>query len=53
MPCLPDTDVLLDILTDDPEWGEWSARQFSRAHAAGPDPVPDWFPEVELITPEN
>ncbi|MFM8618931.1 MAG: type II toxin-antitoxin system VapC family toxin [Opitutaceae bacterium] len=39
MPCLLDTNVLLDILTDDPAWGEWSARQFARAHAAGPLPL--------------
>lgn len=35
MPWLLDTIVLLDILTDDPRWGEWSVRQFTRAHAAG------------------
>ena len=39
MPPLLDTNVLLDILTDDPKWGGWSERQFTRAHAEGPIPI--------------
>lgn len=39
MPCLLDTNVLLDILTDDPKWDDWSERQFARAHADGPIPL--------------
>ena len=39
MACLLDTNVLLDILTDDPKWGGWSERQFTRAHADGPIPL--------------
>ena len=39
MPPLLDTNVLLDILTDDPKWGDWSQRQFARAHKEGPIPV--------------
>lgn len=30
-----DTNVILDILTDDAKWADWSARQFHRAQAAG------------------
>lgn len=29
---LVDTNVLVDVLTDDPQWAEWSSRQL-RAHA--------------------
>ena len=39
MPPLLDTNVLLDILTDDPKWGDWSQRQFARAHEMGPIPL--------------
>ncbi len=39
MPYLLDTNVLLDILTDDPEWGDWSQKQFLRARAEGPIPL--------------
>ena len=38
MPPLLDTNVLLDILTDDPKWGGWSQRQFARAHQAANRP---------------
>lgn len=33
---LLDTNILLDILTDDPVWGAWSKRQFKAAVARGP-----------------
>lgn len=36
MPRLLDTNVLLDILTDDPRWADWSQRQFKAALAEGP-----------------
>jgi predicted nucleic acid-binding protein len=39
MPALFDTNVLLDILTDDPKWADWSERQFAAAHAEGPIPL--------------
>lgn len=37
-----DTNVLLDLATDDPVWGEWSVAQLEAAALAGPlrvDPV--------------
>ena len=30
---LVDTNVLVDLVTDDPRWGEWSQRQLDRAAA--------------------
>ncbi len=30
-PVLVDSNVLLDVLTEDPEWGEWSARALEAA----------------------
>ena len=39
MAYLLDTNVLLDILTDDPEWADWSQKQFRRARAEGPVPL--------------
>jgi predicted nucleic acid-binding protein len=33
---LVDTNVLLDILTDDPAWLDWSAEQLDRQAAQGP-----------------
>lgn len=32
---LVDSNVLLDIVTDDPYWGDWSADALSRAHDTG------------------
>lgn len=34
-----DTNVLLDILTADPKWLEWSTAQFRAASAKGPVPI--------------
>lgn len=34
-----DTNVLLDILTADPKWLEWSQAQFRKAAAEGPIPI--------------
>lgn len=33
---LVDTDVLLDVFTDDPTWGDWSAAALADARDAGP-----------------
>ena len=33
-PILVDSNVILDVVTDDPEWGEWSADALAR-HAEG------------------
>jgi predicted nucleic acid-binding protein len=33
---LVDTNVLLDVVQDDPEWGDWSQRQFEAASLRGP-----------------
>lgn len=35
MPVFLDTNVLLDILTNDPKWADWSSRQFQRAEREG------------------
>jgi predicted nucleic acid-binding protein len=34
-----DTNVLLDILTADPRWLDWSQAQFRKASAEGPIPI--------------
>lgn len=36
MSTLVDADVLLDVLTDDPKWGEWSGVALAEAADAGP-----------------
>lgn len=33
---LVDTNVLLDVVQDDPEWGEWSQQQLEAASLRGP-----------------
>jgi len=33
---LVDTNILLDIISDDPRWSEWSLRQLARRAALGP-----------------
>src|SRR5271167_3964785 len=33
---LVDTNVLLDVLSDDPRWSEWSIRQLAQRAAIGP-----------------
>ncbi|MBL8994471.1 MAG: type II toxin-antitoxin system VapC family toxin [Spirochaetia bacterium] len=35
MPCLVDTNVILDIFNNDPEWFEWSNEQLERLKASG------------------
>jgi predicted nucleic acid-binding protein len=35
MPTLVDSNVILDVVTDDEEWGEWSASMLSDAARAG------------------
>lgn len=32
---LVDTNVLIDVLTDNPQWAQWSAQQLTRAIATG------------------
>lgn len=39
MSLMLDTHVLLDILTADPKWLEWSSAQFRAASAKGPVPI--------------
>jgi predicted nucleic acid-binding protein len=34
-PCLVDTNVLLDVLTDDPQWSAWSAEALGLALVRG------------------
>ncbi|MBO9356996.1 PIN domain-containing protein [Bordetella petrii] len=36
MTTLVDTNVLLDVVTDDPAWAEWSIRQLESASLRGP-----------------
>lgn len=36
MTTLIDTNVLLDVVTDDPEWAEWSIRRLEAASIQGP-----------------
>lgn len=36
MATLVDTNVLLDLATDDPRWADWSVRQLEAAAARGP-----------------
>lgn len=38
---LVDTNVLLDLLTDDPVWAEWSIRQLDAASLQGPLAISD------------
>ena len=38
---LVDANVLLDVLTDDPDWREWSEGKLRT-----------YFPKLRLITPE-
>lgn len=33
---LVDTNIILDILSDDPRWSDWSVRQLAQRAAAGP-----------------
>lgn len=33
---LVDSNVLLDVFTDDPQWGDWSAAHLARAFDTGP-----------------
>lgn len=46
---LVDSDVLLDVLTNDPEWADWSARALARALDTGPVMVnPIVYAEVSV-----
>jgi predicted nucleic acid-binding protein len=35
MPTLVDSNVILDVVTDDPHWGDWSAAMLSKAARDG------------------
>ncbi len=38
---LVDTNVLLDVATDDPAWADWSVRQLDAARSRGPTLIND------------
>ena len=38
---LVDTNVLLDLVTDDPDWSEWSLARLEEAALAGPIVIND------------
>jgi len=38
---LVDTNVLLDLFTDDPQWADWSVRQLEAASLKGPLAIND------------
>ncbi|HZL01120.1 MAG TPA: type II toxin-antitoxin system VapC family toxin [Caulobacteraceae bacterium] len=40
-PTLIDTNILLDIVTDDPEWADWSIGQMDAAAIGGPIRIND------------
>lgn len=40
-PTLVDTNVLLDLVTDDPRWADWSVRQLDSAAVRGPLAIND------------
>ena len=56
---LVDTNVILDLFTNDPAWADWSERQLDAAAAKGAIAINDViyaetsvrFPAIELITP--
>jgi predicted nucleic acid-binding protein len=54
---LVDTNVLLDLVTDNADWAEWSQRQLEAAAVRGPVLTRDvrryrsYFPTVRLIAP--
>lgn len=35
MPCLVDSNLILDVATDDPVWGEWSDAQLTKLQKRG------------------
>ncbi len=45
MPVLVDTNVLVDVLTDDPKWADWSIEQLDVHSQAGLviNPVDIWL----------
>jgi len=53
MPWLLDTNVLLDILTNDPTWAEWSSGQFRRAQTKGIVVNPIIFAELAAHFPRK
>ena len=50
---LVDTNVLVDVLQDDPDWADWSERQLARAAASGPVIVnPVVYAELAPLYPD-
>jgi hypothetical protein len=47
MGVLVDSNVILDVATEDPTWGEWSAEALARAA----NRYRTYFPRLVLITP--
>jgi len=46
---LVDTNVLLDLVTDDPDWAEWSLARLEEAALAGPVLINDIvYPETSI-----
>jgi hypothetical protein len=55
---LVDNNVLLDVLTDDPTWRDWSGDALADAAEAGPLYIGvgryrTYFPTVALIAPDR
>jgi hypothetical protein len=46
MPVLIDTNLILDVATDDPVWGEWSDAQITRHQSKGLVIVPVIYAEL-------
>ena len=51
---LVDTNVLLDLVTDDPDWAEWSLARLEEAALAGPVLINDIvYAETSISLPSN
>jgi predicted nucleic acid-binding protein len=51
---LVDTNVLLDLVTDDPDWAEWSLARLEEAVLAGPVLINDIvYAETSISLPSN
>lgn len=48
---LVDTNVLVDVIEDDPSWADWSQRQLEAAAALDASRYRSYFPGITLITP--
>jgi hypothetical protein len=47
-----DTNVLLDVLQDDPTWADWSVRQLRAQAQVHELLINPHFPRVPLTTPD-